>query len=158
VSEGTSQYTLELPDLSLRTPAAELVAFDVFIHNPDRRRSNPNLFVSRGQLVPFDHGDAFSFIFPILLAPDPATDTLTAIVDEHACRRWVRGREFSLAPFRACLQRLTDDVLSGIRAATPPAWRVGPADGKLEYILDVIARRRDAAEEWLPRVEAWLSK
>jgi len=158
VSEGTSQYLLELPDPALRGPAAELIGFDVFIHNPDRRRTNPNLFVMRGQLVPFDHGDAFSFIFPILFAPDPATDVLEKLVEDHACRDWLRGREFSLQAFRDGLGRLTDEIFGQIVAETPADWRAGPAAGKLEYIVDVMKRRRDGAAEWLPKVEAWLSK
>ena len=156
--EGTSQYLLELPDPALRGPAAELIGFDVFIHNPDRRRTNPNLFVMRGQLVPFDHGDAFSFIFPTLFAPDPATDVLEKLVEDHACRDWLRGREFSLQAFRDGLGRLTDEIFGQIVAETPADWRAGPAAGKLEYIVDVMKRRRDGAAEWLPKVEAWLSK
>ena len=92
LSSGTSQYTADLPDLCLRTPAAELVAFDVFIHNPDRRRTNPNLFVSRGDLLAFDHGDAYCVLLPILGAPDPVRDALEKSVEEHACRGWLRNR------------------------------------------------------------------
>jgi hypothetical protein len=157
-SAGTSQYTLELPDPCLRTAAAELVAFDTFIHNPDRRRTNPNLFVSRGELLAFDHGDAFSFLLPILFAPDPALDPLEKCVDDHACRPWLHKREFSLDRFREALVTLTDQVFDEIVAATPTAWTEGPAQGKLSYVVDVMKKRRDAAPEWLPKVEAWLSK
>jgi len=158
VSGGTSQYTLDLPDPCLRTPAAELVAFDVFIHNVDRRRENPNLFVSRGDLVAFDHGDAFSFLLPILGAPDPATDELAKVVEQHACRPWLHRREFSLERFREALALLTDEVLRQIATATPPAWQVGLADGKLSYIVEVLKKRRDAVAEWLPKVEACLTR
>jgi hypothetical protein len=158
VSSGTSQYTLELPDLSLRTPAAELVAFDVFIHNADRRRENPNLFVARGDLVAFDHGDAFAFLLPILGASDPATDELAKVVEQHACRPWLHHREFSLERFSEALALLTDDVLQQIATATPASWQVGLADGKLSYIVDVLKKRRDAVAEWLPKVEACLTR
>ena len=158
VSAGVTQYTIELPDLALRTPAAELVAFDVFIHNPDRRRTNPNLFVSRDNLLAFDHGDAFSFIFPILGAPSPETDTLDSCIEEHACRPWLYRREFSLNRFRSAVEQLTDEVFDEIIAATPPAWTIGPAEGKLRYVVDVMKKRRDAVNDWLPKVEAWSTK
>jgi hypothetical protein len=158
ISAGTSQYTVELPDPSLRTPAAELVAFDVFIHNPDRRKTNPNLFVSRGDLLAFDHGDAFSFLLPILGSPDPVTDALEKCVDDHACRGWLHKREFSLVRFREALGQLTDQVLAEIVAVTPAAWTIGLADGKLSYVVEVMKKRRDAVNEWLPKVEAWLTK
>lgn len=158
LSAGTSQYTAELPDPCLRTPAAELVAFDVFIHNPDRRKTNPNLFVSRGDLVAFDHGDAFCFLLPILGAPDPVTDTLDKCVEDHACRGWLHKREFSLDRFSDALALLTDQVFDEIVVATPPAWTCGLAGGKMSYVVEVMKKRRDAVNDWLPRVEAWLAK
>jgi len=158
VSAGVTQYTADLPDPALRTPAAELIAFDVFIHNPDRRRTNPNLFVSRDNLLAFDHGDAFSFLFHIFGAPDPATDTLSSSIAEHACRPWLFKREFSLVRFRSAVEQLTDQVFYEMMAVTPPAWTIGPAEGKLRYVVDVMKKRRDAVNDWLPKVEAWLTK
>jgi hypothetical protein len=158
VSAGSSQYTVDLPDPCLRTPAAELVAFDVFIHNPDRRKTNPNLFVSRGDLFAFDHGDAFSFLLPILGAPDPVTDALDKCVEEHACRGWLHKRDFSLDRFREALELLTDQVFDEIVAVTPPAWTSGHAQGKMGFVVDVMKKRRDAVNDWLPKVEAWLAK
>lgn len=157
-SAGSSQYTVELPDPCLRTPAAELLAFDTFIHNPDRRRTNPNLFVSRGELLAFDHGDAFSFVLPLLLAPDPVTDTLEVCVNEHACKPWLHNRDFSLDRFREAMGRLTDQVFDEIEAATPATWTTGHADGKLSYVVGVMKKRRDAIDHWLPQVEAWMGK
>ena len=130
----------------------------MLIHNPDRRKTNPNLLVGRGEVIAFDHGDAFSFLLPVLFAPDPARDALDRIVDQHACREWLRHRQFSLDRFREALAALTDEVLGQIATATPSAWQSGAAAGKLGYILDVMKRRRDAAPEWLAKVEAWLNK
>lgn len=158
VSKGLTQHTKELPDPGLREPAAELAAFDMLIHNPDRRRSNPNLLVSRAELVAIDHGDAFSFVFPIFGAPDPAIDPLLTVVEEHAVRDWLRGTEFSLERFRDALTRLTDEVLAEIATGTPSAWQTGFAVGKSKEIVDVMKRRRDAAEKWLPQVEACLAR
>ena len=58
------EYTaiIEALEVSVRTAAAAIVAFDVFVHNSDRRRKNPNLFLRDRDLVAFDHAEAFTFV------------------------------------------------------------------------------------------------
>jgi hypothetical protein len=60
----------------------------------------------------------------------------------------------SLRGFGEALQQLTDEILGEIVKATPPAWRKGHAAGKIETIVDVLKRRRDAGPKWLPKVGA----
>jgi hypothetical protein len=153
-----TQWTAELPDTSLRDAAATLLAFDAFIHNPDRRTVNPNLLVGRDLVVGFDHGDAFSFVFPLIGAPDPAEDPVLGMLEHHALRPWVRKRQQNLDRFRVNLTALTDEVLAMIAEATPKSWQTGVAAGKLVQIIDVVRRRRDASQQWLAKVEAWLQK
>ncbi len=167
VPPPTTQWTASLPDPALREPAATLLAFDAFIHNPDRRaiEKSANLLVAREHLVAFDHGDAFSFLFT-LFGPDPAVDPLLDMLEAHALRDWIRRRGQRLDRFRVSLSNLTDEVLSQIADLTPKSWQGGYAVGKLDTILDVIRRRRDAAlnnknsatADWLGKVEVWLQK
>lgn len=155
--KGQPMVRGDLLDASLRSSAQMLLGFDLLIHNADRRAENPNMFVRRDSLVAFDHGDAFSFLLTVLFAPDPAIDPLRTVVDQHPCtpllKAW-RGLDFT--GFREALARLDDLLLSQIEAETPPEWCVGPADGKLAFILKTLRNRRDAVETWLPEVEAWL--
>lgn len=65
---GLSAVRSDLLDRSLRPVAAHLLAFDLFIHNPDRRAENPNLLGRRDDFVALDHGDAFTFVLPTLFA------------------------------------------------------------------------------------------
>ena len=154
---GTPMVAGDLVDGSLRVAAAALVAFDVFIHNVDRRAENPNLFLGRAAPVAFDHGDAFSFVWPLIGAPDPVIDPALAIVERHAFAAVVRRRTApDLSEFRARLASLDDGRLEELAAATPAAWQTGLATGKLQHILDILRRRRDAVEQWLPQVEAWM--
>jgi hypothetical protein len=84
----TPWVTNALIPMDLREAAVTLVAFDVLIHNPDRRTVNPNMLASRQTILAFDHDDAFSFLFPILGGPpDPAEDPLLAVVDQHVLAR-----------------------------------------------------------------------
>ena len=151
VFRGGTQWVSEggLPP-ELRERAAELLAFDMFIHNLDRRATNPNVFVDRDDVWAFDHGEAFSFIFPNFGAPPPAVDPLTEVADRHVFRSALRGIELPLTGFHEGLAALTDDVLSEIEAVTPPEWQAGPAAGKLKEILDLLRARRDAVNQWLP--------
>ena len=144
---------------TLRDEAARVLAFDVYIHNVDRRRDNPNLFVQRDQFLAFDHEQAFSFLFAIL-APDPVfDDCASSILDRHVLRSYLRGQMPSLSDFAARLRALDDAFFAAFVAATPAAWTQGAALGKLEAVTDVLRRRRDAAANgWLPKVEAWMAQ
>jgi hypothetical protein len=117
------------PELVLA--ASELLAFDVFIHNSDRRAENPNLFVYRGELLAFDHGDAFAFVLPLLGGTDPTLDPLLeAVVAGHAFGQSLRGRLAPLDRFRAALAELMQDGFEALMSAAPSAWCCGLAAGK----------------------------
>jgi hypothetical protein len=153
-----TQYTADMPHAELLETAAMLLAFDVFVHNPDRRRTNPNLLVSKTRLFAFDHGEAFSFVFALF--GNHATDPLLEMLEQHALSGpgWLRGRQCNFRRFRSALSGLTDEVLTAIVEAAPPSWMHGSADGKLLTIIEVLRQRRDAVDEWLPKVEAWLTR
>lgn len=143
----------------LRAVALELVAFDVLIHNPDRRVENPNVLVSRQSLLAFDHGDAFSFLLPLLgSAIDPAVSPALDILEQHVFARGLGQKIPSLDRFRAAVAAITDEDLDAIDRATPASWKVGLADGKSGTIVQVMRRRRDAIDIWLPQVEAWIQR
>ncbi len=154
---GAPMVAGDLVEPSMRTDATTVIAFDTFIHNLDRRADNPNLFLGRTELIAFDHGDAFAFVFPMIGAPDPVTDPLLSILAKHALASCVRRRgEPDLSEFRTRLLALDDARLEQISAATPAAWQIGMAQGKLQDVLDILRRRRDAVDQWLPQVEAWM--
>lgn len=138
--------------------AAELLAFDVFIHNVDRRQQNHNVLVRRDEFVAFDHGDAFAFIFPVILAPDPAEDPCEGLVQQHVLRQSLRGIALPLEGFYAAVSGVSDEVFQQIRRLTPAGWQTGPAAGKLEEIIRVLRGRRDAVKRWLPMVEQLVCK
>jgi hypothetical protein len=153
-----TQIAPDILDASMRAAAAAVVAFDVFIHNVDRRRENPNLLLCDGDLFAFDHAEAFAFIWSVIGA-DPVTDSLTSMVANHALALCVRKRGApDLGEFRARLAALSDARLDEIAAATPTSWQVALATGKLGQLLDILRRRRDAVDHWLPQVEAWMER
>ena len=139
-----------------RRPAAHLVAFDLFIDNPDRRIGNANAFLTKDSIVAFDHEQAFSFIWPDLLRRDPAEPHL-AMLNQHAFAGLVRRRtSVKLEDFRRELGHLDDSRLKAIAEATPRNWQTGPAAGKLDVIIANLTKRRDAASTWLGALESWM--
>jgi hypothetical protein len=147
---GYSQWVGPLQP-ELRVVGSDLLAFDVYIHNPDRRRDNPNVLATRNEIVAIDHGEAFSFLFAIGGA-DPADDPLLAVVARHVFMQALKGQLTDLTGFRRALDGLSDAYLSAVASATPAEWQRGQASGKLAKILDVVKRRRDRLEKWLPPV------
>lgn len=146
-----------LPD-ALRHEAALVLGLDVFIHNLDRRATNPNLLQKTDALIAIDHGDAFAFLIPQLLPAHSADeDPLRFVVLGHACtpslRRWKR---LDFSEVRERITSLTDSRFEAIRAATPAEWLEGDGAAGLNLVLETLRRRRDAIERWLPEVEAAL--
>lgn len=137
--------------------AASILAFDVFVHNVDRRVGNPNVLALGDRLVAIDHEMAFAFLFAIG-APDPVDDHCESIIRGHALRPHIVKRAPGLASFRTRLAGLSDEFFAELVSATPPEWTTGPADSKLSALVDVLRRRRDAAVGWIPKVEAWMAK
>lgn len=156
---GFSQWSPgSLIPQDLRPAATELLAFDILIHNPDRRAENPNVLVSRQSLLAFDHGDAFSFVWPLLGAPDPADDPLLEVLEKHVFARGLGKKIPSLERFQRAVEDISDDQLAALRQATPSCWQEGLAAGKLDRILEIMRRRRDAISTWLPKVETWIQR
>jgi hypothetical protein len=138
--------------------AAQVLAFDVFIHNSDRRAENNNLFVDRNDIVLFDHELAFDFLLPIIGAADPVLDHCPSIVEQHVFFDSLRLGLPKPDRFRAALARLDDNFFAGLEGATPVEWTVDQAHGKLSRIVDVLRKRRDAVDDWLPKVFACLDR
>lgn len=156
--KGLGMVRADLLVKQMKLPAAHLLAFDLFIHNVDRRADNPNLLLLRDSFVALDHGDAFSFLLPVIGGSDPATDPLTSVVARHVMTPLLKQSEVDFSEFRRNVQLLTDARLGEIARAAPPVWCAGSAAGVLEKVLETLRRRRDAVGSWLLEVEAWLTQ
>jgi hypothetical protein len=159
ISGDFTQHSAELLLSSAQREAAALIiGFDVFIHNPDRRRHNTNLFANRSGFVAFDHEQGFSFVMPIIGAPDPITSPALDIVEHHVFRHAFGRGSPDFGAFRSALDGLDDAVLEAIAAGVPEEWTRGPAQGKLPEIMEILAQRLAAVDEWLPQVEAGVGR
>lgn len=137
-----------------REAAARVLAFDAFVHNPDRRHDNPNLFVNRRGFLVFDHEQAFSFLVPVIGSGPPETDPALDIVERHVFRHVFGRGGPDFGGFRSALQGLADSSLDELARSTPSEWTHGTAQGKILKIMQVLRARRDALDSWLPLIEA----
>lgn len=140
----------------LREVALALVAFDVLIHNPDRRVDNPNALVCGSEIVAIDHEMAFSFLFPLLGAGDPADNPCADLLERHVFAQQLGPKSPSLDRFREAVASISTADLDALVQATPAAWQSGMANGKLDTVVDVMRRRCEQVDRWLPLVRARL--
>lgn len=137
----------------VREAAASLFAFDIFIHNPDRKKgTNPNLFQRKGGFVAYDYEQAFCFAWAnILFAPEPHTDPLADVVRDHVFSGMFGQADPSrLKGFTESLLELGDDELSEIANQIPKEWRTGKAQEKMDAIVAVLRDRKGDPSAWLP--------
>jgi len=145
----------ELPS-ELRDSAAELIVFDVLVHNFDRRRENPNVLVGRDRVVAIDHDLAFAFLDPIS-PPEPALDPLAGMRNMHVFGRSLGSRMvFSLDRIQNAIGLLDEQFFDDLRSSTPAPWTTGTAGSNLEQTISMLRQRRDAVATWLPQVNAWI--
>lgn len=132
----------------------------MFIHNSDRRLTNPNTFQRKGQVIAFDHGDAFAFLLPIIGGSDPVkSPLLDEVVRNHVFAGSFGPRSgVSLTRLRDAIADLDDDFFEAVQRATPSAWTDRLATGMLERACSVLRQRRDAVDLWLPQVQTWILK
>lgn len=155
VSDAFTQYATGLVlSTTQRAAAAMVLGFDVFVHNPDRRATNPNLFVDRSGFLVFDHEQAFSFLLPLIGAPAPEASPALDIVEHHVLRHAFGRSGADFGPFREAVSKLDDPTLEAIGQSVAGEWTIGAAQAKLPRIMQVLAERRDKLDKWLPQVEA----
>lgn len=143
--------TTSIP-VEYRQSAADILIFDVFVHNIDRRKQNPNLGQSTDGFVIYDHDLAFSFIGAIL-APDPVFDPLPWLVQDHV----FSGRFGNLRPSNeeigSTIAGLNESDFDAILADVPSVWTSGDAGNILKRIVSTMKQRSAAVSRWLSQVK-----
>jgi hypothetical protein len=103
--------------MNIAQPAAELIAFDGLIDNPDRRRDKPNVLVASDRVVAIDHELAFAFLR--LIAQPPTWLERLLFLREHPFYAGLRGHMPSLEAFKARLANLEESEIDEISGSVP---------------------------------------
>lgn len=130
--------------------AWKILVLDVFLLNPDRKLTNPNLLTTGTRQVPIDHELACAF--ELLILPSPVDDDARRLVPDHVftsrlrkCRRPAPADEL-----RRAVEAVDDGFLGAIKRGVPQDWISVTGQGYLDTILGNIRERRDAVDNWLP--------
>lgn len=121
--------------------AAEILAFDAFTENVDRREGNPNCFVSGDQLRIFDHELAFP---RGLIGGKPwsagGMKPLTELPGRHIFHGQLVGQAVDHAAIQSKWAALRDEDIEDYGAAVPAEWR---DEAFVSDILEKIRQVRD---------------
>ncbi|MBX7540862.1 HipA family kinase [Qipengyuania sphaerica] len=120
--------------------AAEILAFDGFIENVDRRDGNPNCLVNGEQLRIIDHELAFP---AMLLGPKPwQPGGLQSFTEHgrHIFRKELVARPIDGATIRQKWSLLQDHHIESYGAAVPDEWR------DEEFVTRILTKVRDIRE------------
>ncbi len=129
---------------ALLPTAAEILAFDLFIENPDRRKRNPNCLTNGRALVIYDHELAF-FIENILGWRPPWVPGAIHIPghpdprEQHVFLDQVRGKDFDFSRLRGAIEAIPEARLQEYSAALPRDWLTAYnyADPMISHIRDL---------------------
>lgn len=120
--------------------AAEVLAFDGFIENVDRRDGNPNCFVRGDEIRIFDHELAFP---RGIIGPKPwSIGGLQPFTQpgHHIFRRELLAKAVDHATIRSKWSGLHDAEIEAYGAAVPDEWREEP------FIADILTQIRQVRD------------
>lgn len=124
--------------------AAEILAFDCWFQNSDRRQENPNLLFNGTNFAVIDHELAFLYEGVLFWKPPWVHDGATGMVERHLFGSSLKGTAPSLDRITAALKSIGDERLSAYAEAVPPEWIEDGA--ALDKTLDFVREVRDNAD------------
>ena len=137
--------------------ALDIFAFDALVQNPDRRFSNPNIFVRGESLLIFDHETAFSFLVALSPPATPWTLADQQYLADHVFYRKLKSKAIDLTGFTASLGGLSDALLDGIAADVPAEWNNGNVP-RIEHHLRSVREHAAEFAEDVRRFLVWESR
>lgn len=134
-----------IPQALVQT-AGEILAFDVFVCNPDRTVANPNCLTNGRELAIYDHELAFRMDGILGWVPPWETGGITFPKGQpprlrHVFQEQLRGVPLDLERLAGAFEVVTPTRLQEYREALPAEWGRNGKD--LDNILDYILKLRD---------------
>ena len=129
--DGFSLYPVGAPlPRSILGTAADIVAFDVFIENPDRRVSKPNILWNGRELWIFDHEQAFLFNLLLFWRPFWEKTALSLSAsrpdDRHLFLDLLRGKELDFDRIQGALEAIPTERFQEYAYSLPDEWMSEP--------------------------------
>ena len=135
--------------------AAEILAFDALIANPDRRAENPNCLFNGASLAIFDHGLAFVTEGVVGWRPPWQVGALESLRRAlgHLFSEQLRGKALDFDRLAGAWMAIADSRLAAYRHALPGEWNEAAetADKALKHVA-AVRDNLDAALQEVMRV------
>lgn len=152
LSEGFQTWPSSRPlDGSARLRAAEVLAFDCWFQNADRKIANPNLLWNGINFAVIDHELAFMTEGILFWRPPWEENSVNNIVDGHVFGSSLKGTSPKLDRIVTSLKSISDERLSQYFQALPLEWVEDGASARkaIQFIKDVRDNADAAAQEVL---------
>jgi hypothetical protein len=129
---------------NLENLGGEILAFDAFIQNLDRRNNNPNILQNGNEIMLIDHEMAFSFTVPPLIGtvsnPWEEEAFKACIVQKSHCHAFysqLRGKGLQFDGFKGKLNSLTDEDFAEIMDCVPIVWKTPKSPDILKHLKEL---------------------
>lgn len=140
---------------SLNAKLLELLAFDIFIGNADRRLDKPNFMSNGDEILIFDHELAFGFCFELsfLRNPEPWLIRKQDMewIKGNFCFDRLRGRDLNFNTFINKLTVINQDFWLKFQNIAPQEWLTNQLTEIKEYLQKLIDKS-DIFESELKRI------
>ncbi len=119
--------------------AQQIVAFDLFVQNPDRRVEKPNLMSNGRELVIYDHELAFGFVHDIFKNPRPyeLREGDQQWINSLFLVPKIRQSPFPEAAIGQALSRLGTNFWDTAFELIPPDWQTEQLPVIREYLTQI---------------------
>lgn len=136
----------KLTDEGLRTQALEILAYDCFVSNADRRPSNPNLLFNGKLFAIFDHEMAFMTNLNMSWTEPWKSGALGSFYHPktHVLYPVLKSKEVNLQRLAEAFGKITNDRINEYGYAIPTAWH--GSEKAVERAITFIPALRDNIE------------
>lgn len=137
---STIMTGIALPQALIPT-AAEIIAFDLMIANPDRRVKNPNCLSNGRSLAIYDHELAFQTEGVLFWRPPWEEVTFAPGDQRHVFLDMVKGQTVDLGRLQGALEAITPERIDQYRESLPEQW--DREDAATERMVTYIKQLRE---------------
>jgi hypothetical protein len=130
--------------------AKDILSFDMFVSNADRRIDNSNLLIVDNDLVIFDHELAFSFIM-LLFGRNPRPwefqDAEMNLLHDHYLYSKLKGTVVEISQFVESFSLLNEEFWTTVNLLLPDQWITDEIESIKNYLVAIINNREIFAHE-----------
>jgi hypothetical protein len=138
--------------INSRQTAAEILAFDAMIQNPDRRRQNPNCLIRGNELMIYDHELGFSIGQSVIGWRPPWEDKSLGFLKDHVFFNQLSGTALDFNRLLGAWEGIDSTKIINYFVALPDEWH--PTSNQAVEIRDYLLQLK----QYIPQVIKTIGK